>query len=303
MARPDDHSLRLILDSTPIGMLLVDRQGLISFANARACHMLGWTDESELLGSHINTLIPERFHGAHDVNRHQYQHEEARARPMGKGRDLLARCRDGRELPVEIGLSPVTLKDGDYVLISLLDISDRHRARDLEEANSTLAYMATHDPLTHLPNRQHLLHRLDEWLATDDPLSVVFIDLDGFKAVNDCYGHIFGDKVLTTVADLLRDNIRQSDLLGRLGGDEFLLIFHGMNNEADIQRVMEDIRLAVASLACVEARPIAISASIGAVTRHPGSSLSSEELIKLADSLMYQAKSAGRNRIVCGQAE
>src|SRR5690606_658144 len=199
---------RLILDSTPIGMLLVDRQGIISFANARACHMLGWVNESDLLGAHINTLIPERFHEAHDVNRHQYQ-QESRARPMGKDRDLLARCRDGRELPVEIGLSPVTLNDGDYVLISLLDISDRHRARDLEEANSALAYMATHDPLTHLPNRQHLLHRLDIWLEANDPLSVAFIDLDGFKAINDCCGHVFGDKVLIIVANLLRDNIRQ----------------------------------------------------------------------------------------------
>lgn len=303
MASLDEHSLRAILDSTPIGMLLVDQQGVIAFANARACHMLGWTNESELLGSHINTLIPERFHRAHDVNRHQYQQEESRARAMGNGRDLLARCRDGRELPVEIGLSPVTLEDGDYVLVSLLDISDRHRARDLEEANSALAYMATHDPLTNLPNRQHLLHRLDLWLEADDALSVAFIDLDGFKAVNDRHGHVFGDKVLITVANLLRDNIRQSDLLGRLGGDEFLVIFHGMNSEKDIQRVMEDIRLAVVSLTRVEARAVAISASIGAVTRQAGSPLSSEDLINRADTLMYQAKKAGRNRIVCGPAE
>ncbi len=303
MALFNEQALRAILDSTPIGMLVVNGAGLIAFANTRACQMLGWDNEVDLLGAHINTLIPERFHRAHDLSRQQYQRESTQARAMGKGRDLLARCRDGRELPVEIGLSPLNLEDGDYVLISLLDISDRHRARDLEEANSALAYMATHDPLTHLPNRQYLLHQLDQLLETDSPLSVAFIDLDGFKLVNDHYGHVFGDKVLTSVAHLLRDNIRQSDLLGRLGGDEFLVIFQGMNREEDVLRVMENIRVAVMSLTRLEGRDLAISASIGVVSRQPGSLLSSENLINLADRLMYQAKQSGRNRIVCSPAE
>ena len=127
--------------------------------------------------------------------------------------------------------------------------------------------------------------------------------LDGFKLVNDHYGHVFGDKVLTSVAHLLRDNIRQSDLLGRLGGDEFLVIFQGMNREEDVLRVMENIRVAVMSLTRLEGRDLAISASIGVVSRQPGSLLSSENLINLADRLMYQAKQSGRNRIVCSPAE
>ncbi|HEY7886056.1 MAG TPA: sensor domain-containing diguanylate cyclase [Cellvibrionaceae bacterium] len=295
-----DHVIRAILDNTPVGMLLVNTDGRIIFVNGRACAMLGWRSEDDLIGQHINCLIPPRYHQDHEVSRQHYQKHERISRPMGGNRDLLALRCDGSELPVEIGLSTLTLEGELYTLVSMVDVSDRFRARDLQEVNDNLAYMATHDPLTHLPNRKRLLNLLDEALATPEPLVLAFVDLDGFKPVNDTFGHVFGDRVLQEVAELLHRNIRKTDVLGRLGGDEFLVIFYGSEYEQAIARVLENIRQAVADLNRVEAEHIQLTVSIGAVTRPRDVSISSEDLIARADALMYQAKRDGRNRVVSG---
>lgn len=294
-----DNVIRAILDITPVGMLLANDAGEIVFVNHRACSLLEW-DEEELLGRHINVLIPRRYHSAHDVSRHGYS-KKPEARRMGGSRDLLALCRDGRELPVEIGLSPVELEEKQYVLVSLLDISDRHRAKDLEESNNKLAYMATHDQLTKLPNRAKLFHILDEATAGDrrsKALTLAFIDLDGFKAINDQYGHNVGDEVLREIANVIERHIRQTDVLGRLGGDEFLIIFRDMGNESHVQKVLNGIQHAVESLKEINGRKVKLSLSIGAIACPPGSKLGSAELIRRADELMYRAKKMGRNKII-----
>src|SRR5690606_38382960 len=135
-------------------------------------------------------------------------------------------------------------------------------------------------------------------LNKEDPLALAFIDLDGFKPINDTHGHVFGDKVLQEIAELFRRNIRKTDVLGRLGGDEFLMIFHGSEYEGAIERVLENIRLAVEGLDCVEAEKLQLTVSVGAISRPRGVHISSEDLIARADELMYQAKRNGRNRIV-----
>ncbi|MDQ2075973.1 sensor domain-containing diguanylate cyclase [Marinimicrobium sp. ABcell2] len=299
MLSAHDSVIRAILEVTPVGMLLVDAHGQVVFCNNRACTILAW-DGNDLPGQHINALIPDRYRSAHEVSRKGYN-KQPEARSMGGNRDLLALTKDGREIPVEVGLSPVSLGGNNYVLVSMLDISDRKRAEDLEAANSRLAHMATHDPLTDLPNRAQLLSILDDALTTasdGNAVTLAFVDLDGFKAVNDQHGHDLGDKLLKAVADILRSLIRRSDFLGRLGGDEFLLVFRGTDAGHGIQKTLKGILRAIKHLRHVEDKEVSITASIGAVTCSAGANISAEVLIKHADQLMYQAKHQGKNRLV-----
>ncbi len=165
-----------------------------------------------------------------------------------------------------------------------------------ERVEAQLAYQATHDSLTGLPNRQQLVAELDQMLLSDvDLLSVLFVDLDGFKQVNDRYGHGAGDELLIRVAERLRDVLRPADFLARLGGDEFVIVLHGLG-------ILEAERLASRVVAALELPfivsdvEVAISASIGVSSGDH--ERSGERLIKEADIAMYRAKAMGKGRAV-----
>lgn len=165
-----------------------------------------------------------------------------------------------------------------------------------ERVEAQLAYQATHDSLTGLPNRHQLIEELDQLLMdSNELLSVLFVDLDGFKEVNDRHGHGAGDELLVRVAERLRDVLRPNDFLARLGGDEFVIVLGGLG-------LMEAERLAgrvVASLELpfiVVGVEVGISASIGVSSATD--ERSSERLIKEADIAMYRAKAMGKGRAV-----
>ncbi len=165
-----------------------------------------------------------------------------------------------------------------------------------ERVEAQLAYQATHDSLTGLPNRHQLIEELDQVLMeSTELLSVLFVDLDGFKEVNDRHGHGAGDELLIRVAERLRDVLRPTDFLARLGGDEFVIVLRGLG-------LMEAERLAgrvVASLELpfiVTGVEVGISASIGVSSA--ADERSSERLIKEADIAMYRAKAMGKGRAV-----
>ena len=183
------------------------------------------------------------------------------------------------------------------LIISMLDARTSILASSLDEANSELVQLALHDNLTKLPNRILLDDRLDQAIqkATRDGrnFAVLFMDLDGFKGVNDIYGHHVGDKLLEEVAQRILDTKRSEDTAARLGGDEFvLLIDPGEPEDAAVlaQRLIESL-----------ARPyekgrntLHISASIG-VAVYPGDGETAHELMINADAAMYHSKEAGRN--------
>lgn len=172
------------------------------------------------------------------------------------------------------------------------------RTQDLMVANQRLEKLAMTDVLTGLPNRRHALIRLElERTNADEgkrPLSVLMIDADGFKQINDSYGHEAGDEVLRAVARCLRDSVRTDDLACRLGGDEFMIICPNTSLEGALL-IAEEVRQGVAELRV----PVGIgewrgSVSIGVATQRPGLS-TVEDLIKAADEGVYAAKDAGRN--------
>ncbi len=186
------------------------------------------------------------------------------------------------------------------------DIDDRHR----EEAH--LRYRAMHDPLTGLLNRLTFIEHLSKDSATVDHLHLVpsqvsprgagkatallFCDLDGFKLVNDTYGHQTGDDVLLQVGQRLRAAVRPTDLVGRLGGDEFCVICAGLVNHSDAEEIAERILHLVKEPFEIDGHTVIVGVSIGiAWADEPGAN--AMELLARADKAMYSAKSKGRNRI------
>ncbi len=165
-----------------------------------------------------------------------------------------------------------------------------------ERVEAQLAYQATHDALTGLPNRQQLVEELDRLLVeSEDLVSVLFVDLDGFKAVNDRLGHGAGDELLVRVGDRLRGVLRPSDFVARLGGDEFVVVLRGLGL-LEAERLAERIVASLELPFIVSNDEAQISASIGVSSA--SDERSTERLIQEADIAMYRAKAMGKGRAV-----
>lgn len=172
--------------------------------------------------------------------------------------------------------------------------------RELEKKNSELERLAYYDTLTGLLNRRAILEKLDEWLQQvrryRDRLSVVMVDLDHFKQVNDTLGHRAGDRVLCDVAGLMRRTVREADFCGRYGGEEFLIILP-RTDVAGAAIMAERIRCAVAGtpMRTAEAGTFLVTASFGAA--ECCDSDDEDLLVGRADAALYKAKDKGRNRV------
>jgi diguanylate cyclase (GGDEF)-like protein len=174
--------------------------------------------------------------------------------------------------------------------------------RDLFRAQAELRFQAFHDPLTGLPNRVLVLERAGQLLASarrhERTVPAFFLDIDGFKGVNDTLGHAAGDKLLQTVAGRLTSVVRECDIVGRIGGDEFVILLDPATLEVAPEVVAERMLTAVRrpiDLSERSGEPFAITASIG-VSLGPHSSPA--ELLRAADVALYRAKAGGRNRYV-----
>ncbi|NVJ59517.1 MAG: EAL domain-containing protein [Gammaproteobacteria bacterium] len=172
--------------------------------------------------------------------------------------------------------------------------------RELENLNHTLKKSAHYDPLTGLPNRALLEDRMEQNIASckrrNQYLAVVFIDLDGFKEINDTYGHNIGDELLCHIASKIQGCLRKSDTVARFGGDEFVVLINELNSVDDSKSVLEKIHKAVSESASIQYKDIRITASIG-VTTYPRDSSNYAHLIRHADQAMYIAKNSGKNSI------
>jgi diguanylate cyclase (GGDEF)-like protein/PAS domain S-box-containing protein len=175
---------------------------------------------------------------------------------------------------------------------------------ELAQAKDLLAHIAYHDPLTNLPNRkrfhEQLQQALDRAHEQSHQVALLFIDLDGFKQINDVYGHQVGDLLLKAVAQRLTNCLRNSDIVARLGGDEFVAILPSIVSLQDIRRVAEKILQTLDQSFVFDGRVMSISASIGIsiypTDCHKSGSSALEALLDQADTAMYKAKSLGKNR-------
>ncbi len=177
-------------------------------------------------------------------------------------------------------------------------VSSFNDITEFRASRRQLEYQATHDPLTGLANRSLVLSRLAGALGTSEDLpvsTVLFIDLDGFKSINDTLGHAIGDTVLQIVAQRLQRSLRQDDVVGRIGGDEFLVLLSGGTLPVDLDGLVTRLRQAMAEPIIARGHRIHVDASIGVTPLHPGDTRTPEAVLHDADVAMYQAKPAAHH--------
>jgi diguanylate cyclase (GGDEF)-like protein len=189
----------------------------------------------------------------------------------------------------------VTFDDGKApdMLISFSDITEQH------EAVRQLMHQANHDPLTGLPHRGYVLRRIAEALATTSSArlrAVLYIDIDDLKSTNDTLGHAAGDVLLTTAAARLRQAVRDGDVVGRHGGDEFVALIFGAATSGEIAMLVDRLRETLAEPVDIADTSVPIRASVGMVEVDEGDERSANEILRDADRAMYAAKRAGRRR-------
>lgn len=275
------------------GIVMVDQHEKIIFWNPAATEILGYSAEEAIDKNMHDLIVP-----AGDL--HQAHTRFAEFGPTSSGAyvgysvERQARRKDGSEVLVQITISPFKSGDQWQALCTLRDISER-RGRE-----SNLYYLATHDSLTGVYNRRGLDMRLEQDLRRaaryGHALSVLMIDLNHFKQVNDMHGHQAGDGVLQKVAVVLESQVREVDYVSRLGGDEFIVVLGetGKENARNAaQRIYTLLMREPVSLA--DHTLIPVSASIGIAT-FPEDGKTPETLFAVADREMYASKTAGRRR-------
>ncbi len=177
-------------------------------------------------------------------------------------------------------------------MVIIRDIPEQHKAEEL------IRKQAYYDNLTSLPNRflalDRLSHMLFEAQRNKGHVAVLFIDLDNFKKVNDSFGHELGDKLLVKSAARLQQVIRKEDTIGRLGGDEFIVLLRGINSHYNAICIAEKLLKSFTSPFKIEGRELVLTMSIG-VAMYPENGDTASDLLRNADTAMYQAKALGRN--------
>ncbi|HEX2057454.1 MAG TPA: EAL domain-containing protein [Actinomycetota bacterium] len=273
---------------------IVDEACYAMYSSPAVAEVFGVTAE-EVRGADLIELVhPDERTDVREVLR------ELAEQPRGSSAKLECRVRhdDGTFKDLEVTATNL-LEEPNVggIVLNARDISQRKLAeRDNEALQEQLAHQAFHDHLTGLANRALLRERLQHALArvarSREPLAMMFIDLDEFKAVNDSLGHEVGDELLKAVADRLRESVRPADTIARLGGDEFAILLEGMFSAAEAPRVAERIIRTFTTPFDLDGHPVSIGASIGLALREDKDG--TEELLGNADVAMYAAKARGR---------
>jgi diguanylate cyclase (GGDEF)-like protein/PAS domain S-box-containing protein len=283
---------RSVVDAAYDAIITIDQAQNITLFNRAAENLFGY-DAAEMLGRPLVNLLPQAYRTNHPGHIHQFARSPVHSRQMDERNRIYGQHRDGSLLPVEIAISKINV-DGLLEFTAVIrDISDRVRLMDL------LQKEAVTDELTGLPNRREFLEVVENVLRTDDRLSVLMLDIDYFKKVNDTYGHDAGDEVLRVLAKAGMVASRNMDVFARWGGEEFVVAMPATDLEqartrAEMLRVTVEKQEFLHSWSTGKAIPFTVS--IGVATRAPGEH-DLDAILKRADQALYRAKEGGRNRV------
>lgn len=290
--RESESKYRRLYESMSDAYAQTDMQGVLREWNPAFQHLLGY-EADELRGVSLADLTPARWH----AQEAEIIERQVLRRGFSEVYEKEYWRKGGAVLPVE--LRTCLLRDEAGAPAGMWAI-----VRDISERKATqarVAALAYFDPLTALPNRVLFSDRLQLALARarrdDRPLAVLFLDLDKFKPVNDTYGHAVGDQLLLVVARLLHDCVRESDTVGRIGGDEFVILLPEIRAVDDALAVAEKVHDALRQPIYVGEHRLEVSSSIG-VAIYPEHGADDVQLMKSADDAMYRAKEAGRDRVM-----
>jgi len=298
--RDRELKFKALFDNSMDAVLLTSPEGGVLTANQAACQLFGLSEAD---------IVARGRSGLADPADPRLQELLARRLATGQAAGPLTLIRgDGSRFTAEVSSSLYEdSQGGRYSSMILRDISERLRNQaELEAANTEmrrineqLAEVAHYDMLTHLPNRVLLADRLQQAMAhamrRNKSLAVAFLDLDGFKDINDSHGHATGDEFLVAISKRLKSALRDGDTLARIGGDEFVAVMTDLVDEHDCEPLLMRLLQVAAEPVQLTGQSLQVSASIG-VTIYPQDGSSSEQLIRHADQAMYLAKQAGKNR-------
>jgi diguanylate cyclase (GGDEF)-like protein/PAS domain S-box-containing protein len=290
-----DARYKAIIDQANDGIVIVDKQTQqLLYTNPAFLNRLGYT-HAEAQALSLGDIFADGTAPAETVL--------ARLRDANSqlAMNMQQRCKNGSLIDIEVRCNELDVDGRDVLAYVTADVSFRRKAeQQLIENQNRLDRMAHHDQLTGLPNRHYLSAFLPQAIAeaqaASTMLGVVFLDLDRFKHINDTRGHETGDKLLQEVATRLRAVVRDSDVVIRMGGDEFVVVFINVKSYDEITqgagRIIETLNRPI----IIDRHPLQTTGSVG-VSLYPRDGSSMVELLKHSDTAMYQAKERGRNNV------
>lgn len=268
------------------GIAILDLESNFLDFNNAYLEMTGFTREELLTKSCIGLTIPE------DIPRTMDALKIVMKNGSLNNYEKTCLVKDGKRVIINMGI--ILMPDKHRLLVTAKDITE------MKEHEHQLERIAHYDSLTGLPNRvlnadrlrQAMLHAL----RRHERIAVLYLDLDGFKEVNDRYGHATGDKLLTIIASQMQQELRETDTLSRLGGDEFVAILGDLNENIDPVAIIERLLHAANKMVMLDDMLVQVSASIGVAFYPQQEDIDADQLIRQADQAMYEAKQSGKNR-------
>lgn len=287
------NQVQSLIENSSDAIISIDENQCIVIFNHAAEKIFQYTN-SEAIGKPLSILLPEEVHAIHSgyvANFGKDKHTEARM--MQSREEIKGRRKDGSLFDAEASISKASINGACYFTAFLRDITKR------KQAEEKIRYLAMHDSLTGLANRHHFESVLKKAIAltarySEDKFSLLFLDLDLFKEVNDSYGHAIGDKLLVKIAEILQETVRDTDTIARIGGDEFAIILHGIDTTEDASLIAEKLINGVSAEQKIDGYKVRIGVSIG-ITFCPKYTSQCEQLLKQADMMLYKSKESGRN--------
>lgn len=276
-----------ILSSMGEGLIVIDKKLAITAANPSTARLLGW-EEKQINGAQLPDIVGNLTSDSNQAFTDIVQN--SRSEQHGEHTFIQ---RNGSTLPISYAITQL-LEEGEISghVITFKDISER------KQYENQIKHLAYHDTLTNLPNRRLFNDRLIQELAhakrNNGSVALMFLDLDGFKNINDSLGHDAGDEVLQLTAERIRGTIRESDTLARMGGDEFILLLSNLENKEDCTRIATKIINALQNPIDLDGHHLSVSTSIG-ISIYPQDGDTDTALIAKADCAMYMVKNRGRN--------
>lgn len=290
----DEVSYRAVIEKCAVGMALLSIEGSFEDVNHAFCELAGHSRETL---SNTVTRFCELLHPEEAERCHQHFATLCRGEEESYRQTQRLLRPNGTALWIDLTVNLMRTKRGapHRLVVTAVDTTEQTRTE------SAFRDMSFSDPLTKLPNRRLLKDRLQSAVTRarrdDHNVALLFIDLDGFKPINDSAGHAIGDWLLKAVAERLVTCLREYDTAARLGGDEFVVLLPDLSQPEDASRVAERIRASLSSPFIMEdGKRFELSASIG-VSLYPENADNAHALLRASDEAMYRAKRSGRNRI------
>lgn len=282
-----------VVQSAYDGIITIDSTQKIKLINEAAQQIFGYSTE-EIIGEPLTKLLPPKYREKHAGYVEGFKKSQVDSRPMQTRASVRGLRKNGSEFPIEVTISKIKIGNKIELTAVIRDISEKNRL--LEE----LLITSQEDCLTGLFNRRHFT----KYLTTEmlrfkrfkRPFCLIMIDIDHFKGINDTYGHECGDLALTELAKLIKQLLRETDRVGRWGGEEFLVLLPETILQQGLE-VAEKLRLFSEKMKLkYENKEVSFTISAG-VQEYNNNAVEIDQIINAVDKCLYRAKSSGRNQI------